>query len=1163
MTDNSVQLGHLADDFTAKIRAGQMPDIEEYAQRHPEIAERIRALFPTLLFLEGMAAAKPMLGNAEAATQAPGGGSTHLAPGSIFNHYRIERELGRGGMGVVYEAVHLPLNKRVALKVLPLFAGQGPSHLERFLREAQTAAGLHHTNIVPVFDIGQADNLPFYAMQFIEGRGLDVVLTDREVEGAREPAHSTEFFEWAAKLGIQAADALAYAHERGVIHRDIKPSNLLLDSQGVLWITDFGLARRAQDPSLTQPGAMVGTPRYMSPEQAEAACRPIDLRTDIYSLGATLYELVTGRPPFSGQTPTEVVLQIIADEPSPPRRLDPAVPRDLETIILKAMAKQPKDRYQTAADLGEDLRHWLKLEPIKARRIGPVGRTVRWCRRNPRLAILSAAAAMVIFSLSSVYYWSLLQENARTQNALEVAQDARMEADKALMNEQEARQATADALENARAAGEQAKDSLARSLYDQARFLRTSRQLARRRLGLERLEEAEKLRGRSRTVPLAKVPASLPTRGELRQEAVATLLLEDPSIALKVETLVGIPAAVTSDGLLAATVRSDAAFRSGEVRLMDLATSKGLTAGDVCKDLGGFPIALRRDGKVLVSQGDAVTLRELPTGKHLSTLVSPIAGRLPSVLGWSFSSDGSYLAAYGADDGLKLVLWDVHDPSKPRAIANAPPSGPANPFHAFSSAGNILAFFSEPDHLNLWEFQAGKKPTAIALPLPANGPLAFGKNDRLLALAGTSSGGGYVLLWDLSRQAEYARLKLDPGAVANAVAFSPDDKRLAVGTRHGVIVIFDVSAAKPVEITSMEPAHEAGIVALRWQRDGKHLVSSGLDGAVKVWELSGQAIRSRLDAGTKEIHGFGYSADGKWLAINGQDRKVRLIKRETAQTAHEWSADAMGAQFVFSADSRRLAVVRQDATMAWDIASGKEVARLQAKGWGNGKISTENQWISGAFGPKGDFVVSGFEDRRLGVWNASGKVVWRNPRGTDATGFGRGHFDLGAHWLAELPDSLAKPVTIWEFPEGRQAFKLPPASSAGGIPTFTPQFSSDSRWLVVGCVGLPQGGIAAWKLPSGEHHLLLTRQPHWFPKYTISPDSRLLVVGNRDGSVEFWDLEKGQKLFTLQMQQDSIDHLAFAPDGPTLATSDARSGVLHLLNLGRLRSELAKIGLDW
>ena len=183
-----------------------------------------------------------------------------------------------------------------------------------------------------------------------------------------------------AGWGNQVAEGLAYAHERGVIHRDIKPSNLILDGQNVVWITDFGLARRMEDPSLTHTGTIVGTPRYMSPEQAEAAARPIDHRTDIYSLGVSLYKMLTCRPAFDGATPLDIVMQIISRDPPSPRALNPAIPRDLNTIVQKAMARHAEDRYQTAAELAEDLRRFLKMEPIKARRTGPIGRTIRWCR---------------------------------------------------------------------------------------------------------------------------------------------------------------------------------------------------------------------------------------------------------------------------------------------------------------------------------------------------------------------------------------------------------------------------------------------------------------------------------------------------------------------------------------------------------------------------------------------------------------------------------------------------------------------------------------------------------------------------------------------------------------------------------------------------------------
>jgi serine/threonine protein kinase len=293
MPDDSLLLGQLAEEFTTRMRQGQLPSLDEYATRHPHLAERVRALFPTLLLLEGLSNVTP----AGAAPPA----APELAAGTVLGAYRIEREIGRGGMGVVYEAVHQVLDRRVALKVLRAHGLEGGT-LERFLREAQTAAGLHHTNIVPVFDLGQVAGVPYYAMQLIVGRGLDRVLreqpnaptvalstangaaarTPTAPEPAAPPAPVRQVVTW----GIQAADGLAYARQRGVIHRDIKPSNLLLDEQGILWITDFGLARRTEDVALTRND---GSVRVWDVDQAMEVLR---------------WQPVIGRvPDFVGSTP--------------------------------------------------------------------------------------------------------------------------------------------------------------------------------------------------------------------------------------------------------------------------------------------------------------------------------------------------------------------------------------------------------------------------------------------------------------------------------------------------------------------------------------------------------------------------------------------------------------------------------------------------------------------------------------------------------------------------------------------------------------------------------------------------------------------------------------------------------------------------------------------
>jgi serine/threonine protein kinase len=427
MPDESVLLGQLAEEFAPRVREGGLPDVEEYARRDPELAARIHTLFPTLMFLEAVAGGG-VPADAEAVNRL-GRSAAELPPGLVFGNYRMERKVGQGGMGTVYEAAHLPLDKRVALKVLRWFGEFGTSHLERFFREVKTAAGLHYTNIVPVFDISQVAGTSYYARQLIDGMGLDQIFratlatkatrppaapgepsgprTGETAPSASEgrtaaPGDPPDHFRRVAQQMLQAAEALAHAHQRGVIHRDIKPSNLQLDRQGVLWVTDFGLAHRADVPSLTQPGALVGTPRYMSPEQAEAARQPVDQRTDLNSLGASLYELLTWQPAVIGQTPQEVVAHILRREPVASRGLQPKVPRGPETICLMCLRKEPSKRYASARELADDLTRFLGGKPIRARPVGAAERLGRWCRRNPRLAGLAAASMVLLAAVAVV-----------------------------------------------------------------------------------------------------------------------------------------------------------------------------------------------------------------------------------------------------------------------------------------------------------------------------------------------------------------------------------------------------------------------------------------------------------------------------------------------------------------------------------------------------------------------------------------------------------------------------------------------------------------------------------------------------------------------------------------------------------------------------------------
>jgi serine/threonine protein kinase len=368
--------------------------------------------------------------------------------GHRLGDFEVLREIGRGGMGIVFEARQLSLKRKVALKILSAGLGLTANTVERFHREAEAAARLHHTNIVPIYATGEDNGTHYYAMELIEGPSLDQIIRhlrqsqttppagkhspcaptapvgdspqdlartgpyvelpapDGSASGLSSPSvcSDSSYFDTVARMVAEVADALDYAHKQGVIHRDVKPSNLLLSPQGRMSINDFGLARVLEQPGLTLTGEFVGTPAYMSPEQITSGRTPLDHRTDIYSLGATLYELLTLRPPFTGERRDQVLALIIHKEPYPPRSVNRKVPVDLETICLKALDKDPDRRYQTAGKVAEDLRRYLNRFAISARRIGPLGRLRKLIRRHPALA--AASFCVLLLALAAGFFAS-------------------------------------------------------------------------------------------------------------------------------------------------------------------------------------------------------------------------------------------------------------------------------------------------------------------------------------------------------------------------------------------------------------------------------------------------------------------------------------------------------------------------------------------------------------------------------------------------------------------------------------------------------------------------------------------------------------------------------------------------------------------------------------
>lgn len=370
--EDQLRLTEILDEYLCQLEQGASPNPAELVATYPQLGAALTLYLEKLNDLYRMTGGQAQVGS-------------DLC-GRVLGDYRLDEEIGRGGMGIVFSAEQQSLQRRVAVKLLPMVAMLDAKFVERFRNEARAAASLEHPNIVPVYSVGEESGIHFFAMRFIDGHSLDERIAMHHENGTHPPTLSalTQF--------ADIADALHVAHEYGIVHRDIKPSNLLLDSQGKLWVADFGLARFQDGRALTGTGEMIGTMRYMSPEQANGRSEVVDHRTDIYSLGATLYELLTGSPAIPGEEGPSLLRTIITRAPVRIRKLRPELSRDLQTVIDKAMAKHRDDRYANASEMAADLRRVVRGDSVSAKLVSPIVIAARWMIANP--ALISAAVAI-------------------------------------------------------------------------------------------------------------------------------------------------------------------------------------------------------------------------------------------------------------------------------------------------------------------------------------------------------------------------------------------------------------------------------------------------------------------------------------------------------------------------------------------------------------------------------------------------------------------------------------------------------------------------------------------------------------------------------------------------------------------------------------------------
>jgi eukaryotic-like serine/threonine-protein kinase len=981
-----------------------------------------------------------------------------------WGEFRIVREIGRGGMGVVYEAYQGSLNRHVALKFLP---EQGD--LARFRREARATGRLHHTNIVPVFGVGAQDGRHFYVMQFIAGRGLDVVLKERAgTSGSAVRFDDRE----TARIGVQVAEALAYAHLQGVVHRDIKPSNLLLDDQGTVWVTDFGLAHDASDTlSLTQTGDVLGTWRYLAPERFSGRG---DERTDIYGLGITLYELVCGRPAYAEADRSVLVHQILHQDPPRPRQIHPAIARDLETIVVKATEREPGQRYATAEALAEDLRRFLEDRTILARRVGAGERAWRWCRRNPGLAGASvlSVVALVAMAATALAFALYQARNAHQQTLAAGRELALRKNSEVLLARVALKEGVSQCEQNEIGHG---LLWLARALE----FAPTDEPDLQReiRLNIDRW---------SRSTPRLRYAR------EFRKRVTAVAISPDGSRAL-----------VGSEDATA--------------RVWDLAS--GRPVGRVLWHGGPvLVVAFSPDGKLALAAGmdSRARLWNADTGEE----VGPVLDHGGPIETAAFSPDGRHLATAGPNRSAQL--WDLSNGHsvalKPRP-EKAGTSGETTRCHVrFAPDGTrlittrIVGGGGHPATSQLWAVPSG---APIGPEMKHDAEFVFSttfdpEGKRVLAVGND----GAAWLWDAATSTRKSGPFRHLDAVTTA-AFSPDGRLFATGCADGSACVWNPATLEKRVATFLHP-QRCSICRIAFRDDGRQMLSAGGDGVARLWDpvegrpLGGPCFHPRPLACAAMDPG------GRWIVTGGDDGVARVwespttVSRLPAMSRANWGIRALA----YSPDGSTILTGNDVGdVLLWD--ANHAVAMRPP-------FTSPGQILSVAFSPDNRLYAAAGRKQPVRIFDRQTSRLIRelaHPADLTALAF---RPDDGA-LLAGGEDGTAR---LWDLEHDRPIG--PDLVHCAAIRSVA--ISPDSRLAVTAG---DDGRALIWKLGANQR-LSSLEHPAKVLDVTFAARGTALFTGCEDGKARLWDIES-QRLLREFVLGRRVNAVAASPDGRTLA----------------------------